>query len=95
VRIKAASLLGCIAKYNSLGTSANLEDLLFGEKTSRSRLVGAVCQDIHWEVRKEMCSNLIFISKNIGPEKSFKYVWPDLKELLDDEEGEVVSEAMI
>jgi hypothetical protein len=53
------------------------------------------CQDLHWEVRKEMCSQLLLISKYIGAKKSKEMILPELKELLDDEESEVMSEAII
>lgn len=42
-----------------------------------------------------MCYSLCAISKYIGNEKSKQFVLPELKELLDDEEGEVVTEAII
>ena len=41
-----------------------------------------------------MCMGLIHISKYIGQKKSHEFVLPELKELLDDEEGEVVAEAI-
>jgi hypothetical protein len=49
---------------------------------------------MHWEVRKEICSSLIHISKYLGPEASKEFILPELKELLEDEEGEVASEAI-
>ena len=61
VRIKAASLVGQLAKFNSLG-DPELFQSLFLQKLQYQ------CQDIHWEVRKEMCSHLIFVSKNVGAE---------------------------
>lgn len=42
-----------------------------------------------------MCASLIHISKYIGKDKASIYVLPELKELLDDEEGEVVTEAIV
>jgi len=42
-----------------------------------------------------MCANLITISKYIGQDNAHKYMLPELKELLDDEEGEVASEAIV
>lgn len=42
-----------------------------------------------------MCMGLLHISKYIGQEKSHKYVLPEIVELIDDEEGEVVAEAII
>jgi len=88
VRIKAASLLGLLAQYNSLGEVELYERLFLGK-------LRPVCQDLHWEVRKDMCASLIHISRYIGKDKSFQYVLPELKELLDDEEGEVVTEAIV
>ena len=95
VRIKAATLLGFVAKYNSLGSGAVFEEFFLSDKPSRVKLINQVCQDLHWEVRKEMCSNLIHVSKCIGDQKAMQYILPELKELMDDEEGEVVSEAII
>ena len=88
VRIKAASLLGLLAKHNSLGSLKKFEDYVVGKLHS-------VCQDLHWEVRKDMCKSLIYISRYIGRDRSFKVVMPELKELLDDEEGETVTEAIV
>jgi len=42
-----------------------------------------------------MCQSLFVISKYIGESQSLSFVLPELKELLDDEEGEVVTEAII
>jgi hypothetical protein len=42
-----------------------------------------------------MCGQLILISKYVGPQKSKEVILPELKELLDDEESEVMSEAII
>lgn len=42
-----------------------------------------------------MCGQLFLISKYIGAQKSTDLVLPELKELLDDEESEVMSEAII
>jgi hypothetical protein len=51
--------------------------------------VKQLCQDFNWEVRKEMCSHLFSISLYIGEEASIKFIYPELVELLDDEESEV------
>lgn len=64
VRIKAASLLGFLAKYNSLGKSEHFENFFIQNK------LRPICQDLNWEVRKEMCMGLLYISKYIGQEKS-------------------------
>ena len=42
-----------------------------------------------------MCGQLYLISNYIGPKKSKEVVLLELKELLDDEESEVMSEAII
>jgi hypothetical protein len=42
-----------------------------------------------------MCGHLIHISLYIGYKKSEEYILPELKELLEDEEGEVVTEAAV
>ncbi len=89
VRIKADSLLGFLAKYHSVGDPERFYKLLGSNRLQQ------ICQDLHWEVRKEMCSNLHHISLAIGQEFAHSYVLPELKELLDDEEGEVVTEAII
>ena len=41
-----------------------------------------------------MCGQLLHISKYIGPKRSMEIIVPELKELLDDEEGEVMAEAI-
>ena len=88
IRIKAAVLLGLMAEYDSLGDVWQYE-LLFLHK------VKSMCQDNHWEVRKAMCTSLLHISKYIGKDKSFINILPELRELLEDEEGEVVTEAIV
>ena len=92
VRIKGASLIGFIAKYDSLGSSDIYKNFFFAEPRS---IIADACQDLHWEVRKEMCSHLFNISKYLGPQLAQDKVIPELKELIDDEEGEVVTEAII
>lgn len=49
---------------------------------------------MHWEVRKEMCSVLIHISKYLGEKDAHEHILPEIKDLLEDEEGEVASEAI-
>ena len=51
--------------------------------------------DFHWEVRRDSCVQLYHISKYIGANKSLEIIFPEFKELLDDEEKEVVEEALI
>ena len=81
VRAKAGVLLGYLAEYDSLGCSE------FFMRAFASK-VTTLCQDLHWEVRKSMCQNLIKISKyssNGGGEPFYK----EICELVEDEEGEV------
>ena len=88
-RVKAASLLGLLAKYDSLASAQIFE------QTFMVSILRIGCQDLHWEVRKEMCGQLMHFSKYLGPEKSRDIILPELKELLDDEESEVFSDAII
>ena len=88
IRIKGATLIGLLVKYNSLGDPEAFNQGLLQKMQH-------LCQDIHWEVRKEMCSYLIEISRHIGQQKSEAVILPEIKELLEDEEGEVITEAFI
>lgn len=94
VRIKAANLLGLLAKYDSLGCKQTFKNYFIADSNNRARILSAICQDIHWEVRKQMSSHLITISKYLGEEIAKVYVLPEIKDLLEDEEGEVTSEAI-
>lgn len=86
VRAKAGVLLGHLAEYDSLGCSE------FFTRAFASK-VAALCQDLHWEVRKSMCQNLIKISKysSNGDDCFYK----EICELVEDEEGEVCQEAFL
>lgn len=53
-----------------------------------------ICQDFNWEVRKEICGQLPFIGKYLSPQKCYEHLYPELIELLDDEEREVVTTAI-
>ena len=57
-------------------------------------LVTSICQDFNWEVRKEICGQLPFIGKYLGSQKTYEELYPELIELLDDEEREVVTTAI-
>ena len=57
-------------------------------------LVTNICQDFNWEVRKEICGQLPFIGKYLGSQKAYEHLYPELVELLDDEEREVVITAI-
>jgi hypothetical protein len=88
MRVKAASLVGLLAKHDSIASPEIFEQAFM------STLLRQVCQDLHWEVRKEMCGQLLLFSKYLGAQKSRDIILPELKELLDDEESEVMSEAI-
>ena len=83
-----------MAKYDSLGCPTTFKNYFIANSNNRARILTAICQDIHWEVRKEMCSYLITVSKYLGEVISKEFILPELKELLEDEEGEVASEAI-
>ena len=53
-----------------------------------------ICQDFNWEVRKEICGQLPFIAKYLGAQKAYESLYPELIELIDDEEREVVITAI-
>lgn len=87
VRTSSALLIGAIADANSLLKAEVFEQNFLS-------IVTNICQDFNWEVRKEICGQLPFISKYLGPSKAYEYLYPELKELLDDEEREVVTTAI-
>lgn len=87
VRTSNALLIGAIADSNSLLTAQNLEVHLLP-------LVKSICQDFNWEVRREICGQLPFIAKRLSPSKAYAHLYPELVELLDDEEREVVITAV-
>jgi len=51
--------------------------------------VKQLCQDFNWELREEMCRHLFKISCYIGEQASVKHLFPELLELLEDEETQV------
>ena len=87
VRIKAASMLGQVAELDALGDSKTYLNFFQGKLHN-------LCQDLHWEIRREMCTHLMDISLYIGNDESEKIVLKEIIELLEDEEGEVVTEAI-
>ena len=87
VRTSSALLIGAVADANSLLKVDTFE-------TNFLPLVTGICQDFNWEVRKEICGQLPFISKYLGSNKAYSNLYPELKELLDDEEREVVITAI-
>ena len=84
VRISTALLIGSIANHNSLLSVETFEESILPTVT-------AICQDFSWEVRREICGQLPIISKYLGLQKSFEHLYPELVELLDDEEREVAT----
>lgn len=87
VRTSSALLIGSLADENSL---LNVETF----ETNFLPLVTNICQDFNWEVRKEICGQLPFIGKYLGQQKAYQHLYPELIELLDDEEREVVITAI-
>ena len=64
VRTCCALLIGALADCNSLLSVDLFEQSLL-------QIIKDICDDFNWEVRKEICGQLPFISKYIGAEKSF------------------------
>ena len=87
VRTSSALLIGAMADANSLLSAATFE-------SSVLPIVTNICQDFNWEVRKEICGQLPFICKYLSPQKAYEHLYPELIELLDDEEREVVTTAI-
>lgn len=77
-----------IADANSLGDLQTFESNFLP-------IVTNICQDFNWEVRKEICGQLPFISKYLGSQKAYESLYPELIELIDDEEREVVTTAIL
>ena len=73
--------------FDALGDSKTYLNFFQGKLHS-------LCQDLHWEIRREMCTHLMSISRYIGNDESEKIVLKEILELLEDEEGEVVTEAI-
>jgi len=88
MRIYGTLLIGLLAKHDSLG-SHEIFEMYFLKN------IHNICDDLHWEVRRDICKSLIHISKYIGAEKSHKYIEGEINYLLDDEEGEVITEAIL
>lgn len=74
--------IGYLAKYKSLRSSQTFEAKLLSK-------IRSMCQDFNWEVRKEMCLNLVKVCKYLGDQVTEEFILPELAELLDDEENEV------
>ena len=88
VRVCCANLIGAIADDNALQSAAVFESDLLPTVTK-------ICQDFNWDVRKEICGQLPFIGKHVGATKAFKTLQPELQELLDDEEKDVIQVAIL
>ena len=52
-------------------------------------IIKDICQDFNWEVRRDICGQLLNISEYLQTRKSFELLFPELVELIDDEEREV------
>ena len=83
MRTSSALLIGAIADANSLLSPETFEQNILP-------IVTNICQDFNWEVRKEICGQLPFVAKYLSPQKAYQHLYPELIELLDDEEREVV-----
>ena len=80
-------MIGAIADQNSLLSANTFNNSILG-------IVKNICQDFNWEVRKEICGQLPFIAKYMGPRQAWEHIFPELIGLLDDEEREVVTTAI-
>ena len=87
VRTSSALLIGAMADQNSL-----LSVQAFNQHILET--VKNICQDFNWEVRKEICGQLPFVGKYMGAAASYEHLYPELVELIDDEEREVVTTAI-
>ena len=83
VRTCCAQLIGAYADSNSLKSTQLFEENLVS-------IIKDIGDDFNWEVRKEICGQLPFISKYIGAQKSYLNFYELLEELMDDEEREVI-----
>ena len=88
VRVASASIISALAFYNSFGTKE-----LFLQKNFLRR-AKALCQDVNWEIRKEMCAGIPAISQLLGLEQAQQELMPELAYLLDDEETDVKAVAI-
>ncbi len=88
VRVSSTTFAAQMAKQNSL---LSTEAFLSHKVLSKVR---QLCQDFNWEVRKEMCQNLVHVSEYLGPHQAQTEIFSEIEELLDDEEVEVKTQAI-
>ena len=87
MRTSCAILIGALAVGNSLGSPEVFEQHFLA-------IVKDICQDFNWEVRRDVCGQLTAISDYLQAKKSFEHLYPELVELVDDEEKEVAQTAI-
>ena len=88
VRTSCAVLIGALAVGNSLCSPQVFEKNFMA-------IIKDICQDFNWEVRRDICGQLMNISEYLQTQKSFELLYPELVELIDDEEREVAQTAML
>ena len=87
VRASSAALIGALATENSFLSASVFEKNFLST-------IKSICQDYNWEVRKEISDQILCISKYIGAAISFENLFPEVIELIDDEEREVSSSSI-
>lgn len=88
VRTSCAILIGALAVGDSLRSPAVYEEHFLA-------IVKDICQDFNWEVRRDICGQLMNISDYLHAQKSYEHLYPELVELIDDEEKEVAQTAIL
>ena len=88
VRTSCAILIGALAVGDSLLSPDVYEQHFLA-------IVKDICQDFNWEVRRDICGQLMNISDYLHAQKSFEHLYPELVELIDDEEKEVAQTAIL
>ena len=88
VRTSCAILIGALAVGDSLRSPGAFEQHFLA-------IVKDICQDFNWEVRRDICGQLANISDYLQAQKSFEHLYPELVELVDDEEKEVAQAAIL
>lgn len=88
VRVASASIIAALAFYSTFDTKE-----IFLQKGFLRR-AKSLCQDVNWEIRKEMCSGIPAICQLLGTEMGEKELMPELSDLLDDEETDVKAVAI-
>ena len=88
VRTSCAVLIGALAVGDSLCSPTVYEKNFIA-------IIKDICQDFNWEVRRDICGQLMNISVYLQTQKSFELLYPELVELIDDEEREVAQTAIL